>query len=94
MNLILISTNTRLYYGIITKDSFNNIVYDVLASDAIYKENNRQIYNNNFNDNDIQKIINDNIKNDVYFTNKINKIKKIKHAIINKNKLLIIQMMI
>ena len=84
--LIIISTNNTVFYGIIIKNNTNNIIYDVIASDNIYK-NDRRLYSLKYNSNDVDKFINAN-KINANFTYGIRpNVKKLKNAVLSKNKL-------
>ena len=93
IKLICITIYNRIYYGLITKDNIKNIIYDVIASDNIYRETDRKIYNIKYNNNDIQNIIDENKTKDIYFTSTDRcKIKKLKNAVLSKNKLFVLNM--
>jgi len=84
--LLIISTINRVFYGLIVKDTTNNIIYDVIASDNIYRDD-RRIYSLKLNNRDIDDILKENKKN-VYFTSGIRPtVKKIKNAVLSKSKL-------
>ena len=93
IKLLCITIYNRVYYGLITKDNIKNIIYDVIASDNIYRDTDRKIYNIKYNNNDIQNIIDENKTKDIYFTsNNRCKIKKLKNAVLSKNKLFVLNM--
>ena len=84
--LIIISTPYTVFYGVIVKDNTNKIIYDVIASDNIYK-NDRRLYSLKYNNNDIDEFIKNN-KINANFTYGIKpNIKKLKNAVLSKNKL-------
>jgi len=84
--LVISCNNNRVFYGLILKDTTNKIIYDVIASDNIYKDD-RRIYSLKLNNRDIDDMIKENKKN-AYFTTGIRPpIKKLKNAVLSKNKL-------
>jgi hypothetical protein len=87
--IIAITYNNYVIYGIITKDNINNIMYDVLATQHIYK-NERNYINFNMPRHEIDNIIN-NKNNSVYIASKSRyNINKIKNNIISKNKIALV----
>ena len=93
IKIVCITIFNRVYYGLITKDNIKNIIYDVIASDNIYRENDRKIYSLKYNNDDIQNIINENKTKDIYFTSNYRcKIKKVNNAVLSKNKLYIMNL--
>ncbi len=89
INIVIISTNNAVFYGLVTKDNLNNILYDALASDNIYT-NERKYINSNMDTITINNLIMK-FKKTVYFTTKIRcNLKKLKNISISKKKLFIL----
>jgi hypothetical protein len=84
--LVISCNNSRVYYGLILKDTKNNIIYDVIASDNIYRDD-RHIYSLKMNNRDIDNMLNENKKNANFTTGIRPPIKKLKNAVLSKNKL-------
>ena len=87
--ILTITYNNYVIYGIITKDNKNNIMYDVLATQHIFK-NERNYININLPRHEIDSIIN-NKNNSVYIASKSRyNINKIKNNTISKNKIALV----
>jgi len=86
MKLIIISVVNNIFYGKITKDNKNNIIYDVLASENIY--NNKRKYINSSMDNTTIDNLIKKFKDNVYFTSfPACNFEKMKNVSISKKKL-------
>ena len=88
INYILISSNNNLFYGVITKDINNKIIYDIVASVNYYGNCPPRIFSMKYNYNNINYLLDDIKNKNVYFITKDEyKIKKLKDITLSKSKL-------